>query len=685
MLALINIDKEKLKANSKVALDKSQKRLKSAGDSLKETLSNMHETRVTYKKILDWSTREDLYARGNEVNPPSIKFASLKWILIGVIYFFVVRHISVLATVVGLVLFFLMFWFTPRKAVKMNCNRLIASSIDKLDHTVDRNHILMSLVQLMKDLETNNLSGKHTADRSGFKRIQFDTDGDITLIHFEQEGKVNNLKLTNWNQPEFQMCYVVPQMFDSISDAHLVLHSKFTVSLSHYALQDWDGFTEYVLQNEAIARSFPQIRKKYEEQDEIKRQEEEFIKQQQQEIEMEDFLKPVVKKVKEEGINEKVGFNIEEIMNKKDEWNVSVYDPEKHLTGNQKYAKMRLKLRNNAQYKDIKKLESTLERALNCDVTISPISSDKGSVMLLLLYETELKSFKVHADRMIEQINSDDNVFLGDSYTGFLTAKMNNQANHMLVTGQSGAGKSVLITNIMTQLANLDEYAIREIYVGSAAKVADFVAFEDKGAYLTEGTESVIEMLSNVLNIAKERESIFKQTGVKNLEEYNYQAKPDEQMNRVLVVVDEYETALMTGDRDELESLMLSILNIGRSSGILVMIGSQSTMKQHIGSLKDKVQNKFIGYMDRQTSVDAREQVLGDYFASLDGDVQGTFFYETSNMRPVQEFVRYKDTDRILVQTPYVEDFDDNIPPLTNQFVEESSDEDKEQDIEMLF
>src|SRR5699024_11642437 len=92
------------------------------------------------------------------------------------------------------------------------------------------------------------------------------------------------------------------------------------------------------------------------------------------------------------------------------------------------------------------------------------------------------------------------------------------------------------------------------------------------------------------------------------------------------------------------------MFNIGRYSEILVMIGSQSTMKQHIGSLKYKVQNKFIGYMDRQTSVDAREQVLGDYFASLDGDVQGTFFYETSNMRPVQEFVRYKDTDRILVQ-----------------------------------
>src|SRR5699024_10758048 len=115
--------------------------------------------------------------------------------------------------------------------------------------------------------------------------------------------------------------------------------------------------------------------------------------------------------------------------------------------------------------------------------------------------ETELKSFKVPANRMIEQVNRDDNVFLGDSYTGALTAKMNNQANHMLVTGQSGAGKSVLITNIMTQLANLDEYEIREMYVRSAVKVADFVAFENKGAYLTEGTESVIEMLSNVLSI----------------------------------------------------------------------------------------------------------------------------------------------------------------------------------------
>src|SRR5699024_1795550 len=136
---------------------------------------------------------------------------------------------------------------------------------------VDRNAMLLSLVQLMKDLEAVGLSGRHTADSSGFKRISFDKLGDITVIHFEQEGKVKNIKLTNWNQSEIQMCYVIPQMYDSLSDAHLVLHSKFTVSLSYYALQDWNGFTEYVLQNEAIARSFPQIRKLFEEQDEIKR------------------------------------------------------------------------------------------------------------------------------------------------------------------------------------------------------------------------------------------------------------------------------------------------------------------------------------------------------------------------------------------------------------------------------
>src|SRR5699024_9629593 len=355
--------------------------------------------------------------------------------------------------------------------------------------------------------------------------------------------------------------------------------------------------------------------------------------------------------IQEQKINKKVGFNIEEIMNKKDDWNMSVYDPKHHMTGNDKYAKMRLKLRNNAQYKDVKKLESTLERALNCDVTISPISSDKGSVMLLLLYETELKSFKSSALDVAEKLNSQDYLVLGDSYTGGLMSQFNNQANHMLVTGQSGAGKSVLITNIMMQLTNLNEYKFREIYVGSAAKVADFVAFEKQGAYLTEGTDNVIDMLAKVLEIARERERLFKENGVKNLEEYNYKARPSEKMNRVLVVVDEFETALMTGDRDELESLTLSILNIGRSSGVLVMIGSQSTMKQHIGSLKDKVQNKFIGYMDRQTSVDAREQDLGEYFSSVDSEVQGTFCIETSKLRAKQEFVRNRDADRVLIQT----------------------------------
>src|SRR5699024_1160019 len=134
----------------------------------------------------------------------------------------------------------------------------------------------------------------------------------------------------------------------------------------------------------------------------IKKQNEEIAEQAMKAVEMQEYLKGILEIIQEKKINKRVGFNIEEIMNKKDEWNMSVYDPKNHLSGNEKYAKMRLKLRNNAQYKDVKKLESTLERALNCDVTISPISSDKGSVMMLLLYETELKSFKANARDIVD-------------------------------------------------------------------------------------------------------------------------------------------------------------------------------------------------------------------------------------------------------------------------------------------
>jgi len=682
------MDKEKVRKMMYKTLDKSKELSKSFFESFSETVSKLYKTRQTYKQIIDWSTQEDLYARGNEVNPPLLKFKSLKWVLVGFLFYLVANMFSKTLLVIGLALIFLAFWNTPRSIVKTHCNRILAASLDKIDDDVDRNAMLLSLVQLMKDLEAVGLSGRHTADSSGFKRIEFDKFGDITVIHFEQEGKIKNVKLTNWNQSEFQVCYVIPQIHDSLSDAHLVLHSKFTVSLSHYATQDWEGFANYILEDEKIARAFPQVRKKYEEQDEIKKQNEEIAEQAMKAVEMQEYLKGILEIIQEKKINKRVGFNIEEIMNKKDEWNMSVYDPKNHLSGNEKYAKMRLKLRNNAQYKDVKKLESTLERALNCDVTISPISSDKGSVMMLLLYETELKSFKANARDIVDKLNVKDYVVLGDSYTGGLMSKFNNQANHMLVTGQSGAGKSVLITNIMTQLTNLNEYKFSEVYVGSAAKVADFVAFEKQGAFLTEGTDNVIDMLDRVLEIARERERIFKEKGVKNLEEYNFQARPDDQMNRVLVVVDEYETALMTGDREQLESLTLSILNIGRSSGVLVMIGSQSTMKQHIGSLKDKVQNKFLGYLDRQTSVDAREQLLGDYFANLDGEVQGTFFFETSNLRPKQEYVRYKDTDRVLIQTPYLEDFEDYIPKLSHQFSEneEGKIEDEDEDtLKLLF
>src|SRR5699024_8342908 len=215
-----------------------------------KSILDSYMTRESYKKIIRLSIQDDLYARGNEVNSVFLRFKSIKWVFVGFLYYlllslFSLSIVTVSITLVGLTIIFVLFWDTPQSLVKTHCNRILGMSVKKLENEINGNEMLLSLVQLMKDLEAVGLSGKHTADSSGFKRISFDKLGDITVIHFEQEGKVKNIKLTNWNQSEFQMCYVIPQIYDSLSDAHLVLHSKFTVSLSHYATQDWDGFTEF--------------------------------------------------------------------------------------------------------------------------------------------------------------------------------------------------------------------------------------------------------------------------------------------------------------------------------------------------------------------------------------------------------------------------------------------------------
>src|SRR5699024_4222797 len=367
----------------KKSLEASGKALENLGEGLSKVLSR----RETYKDLLHNSTIDDLYARGNEVNPTGIKYKGVMSLVISFFLAWIIGNFfPTLATIIFAVGIYL-WWKSPKKQLQRYGNRLITQSSRHLAGLPDSELLLEALIELMSDLESEGLSGRHTATSSSFKQIQFEVDEEtgLVFIHFEQEGKVRNVKLTNWNQPEFQLCYVIPHKFDELSDVHLVLHSRFAVSLTHYAKQDWDEFTGYILQDEDIARAFPQVRKKLEERDNyLKAQEEEELLRQQSR-EDSDWLLEMVVLLTDKDIGDWAIGRVEKLNKNKDKWNMSIYNPEAYMTGNSRYMKLRMKLRNHAEYKDVKKLESTLERALLSDVTISPISSDKGSVHLMLI------------------------------------------------------------------------------------------------------------------------------------------------------------------------------------------------------------------------------------------------------------------------------------------------------------
>lgn len=149
---------------------------------------------------------------------------------------------------------------------------------------------------------------------------------------------------------------------------------------------------------------------------------------------------------------------------------------------------------------------------------------------------------------------------------------------HLLIAGQTGSGKSVLLSSILTSIMSL--YSPEEVeMVLVDPKRVELTAFRKSPFTKIVATEvdEAIDLLQNLLKTMEERYKLFEKEEVKNINEYN-EKNSNNKLKRVLMVFDEY-ASMMQADKEYvkiIESTIVRLSQEARAAGVHLIICTQS-------------------------------------------------------------------------------------------------------------
>ncbi len=167
---------------------------------------------------------------------------------------------------------------------------------------------------------------------------------------------------------------------------------------------------------------------------------------------------------------------------------------------------------------------------------------------------------------------------------------------HGLIVGRTGAGKSVLLNNLLVSL--MDEYAPWELslYIVDMKKV-EFGAFMSRGqeaphvkaCAATSEVRYIISILRTLERVMQMRQNFFTAIGYKKLEDFRKDPEHASlAMPRVLVVVDEFQQLFLNAvgkEESEILRLISSITRLGRATGFHLLFASQEMSGTGISGL----------------------------------------------------------------------------------------------------
>ena len=200
---------------------------------------------------------------------------------------------------------------------------------------------------------------------------------------------------------------------------------------------------------------------------------------------------------------------------------------------------------------------------------------------------------------------------------------------HLLVAGQTGSGKSVMINDILTSLLYRNSPSDLKLILVDPKQV-ELTPYNDVPHLLTpviHEPERTISALKWAVAEMERRLRTMAGVGKRNIEEYN-KLKPDEKMPYVVIVIDELSDLMMMAARD-VEALIVRVAQKARAAGIHLILATQRPSVNVItGLIKANVPARIafttVSQIDSRTIIDqmGAEKLLG----------RGDMLYTTSSM-----------------------------------------------------
>jgi hypothetical protein len=158
------------------------------------------------------------------------------------------------------------------------------------------------------------------------------------------------------------------------------------------------------------------------------------------------------------------------------------------------------------------------------------------------------------------------------------------EAYHAFITGRSGTGKTTLINNIITSIAV--NYTPNEIklYLMDYKLGTEFGVYNNhpncEKIYLdNENIQAAITMLEEFVFIGKEREVLFKQAKVSDIESYN-KVNISHRIPHCILIIDEVHILFSGGfdyhEQSNFNALLATVAKQGRSFGMHLILTTQS-------------------------------------------------------------------------------------------------------------
>lgn len=292
-----------------------------------------------------------------------------------------------------------------------------------------------------------------------------------------------------------------------------------------------------------------------------------------------------------------------------------------------------------------KKAREKLETGLDCNILLLQEGKSKKIVELTTVPSDCRIPEKIEWSN--DFIQSEEGVIaVGESALGIVKFDLN-KTPHILIAGETGSGKSVILRTIIKQFIVKGH----KIYMIDFKGGVEFgVQYEKYGEVITDRSRA-ISLLTQLVSEMNRRLDLFRSSQVKNLGEYN--KKTGENLQRVGVFCDEVAEMLdkkgaskeLKEQLDILDGLISSLARLARATGIDLIIGIQRPDANVLtGQIKNNIPVRICG---RFADKPASEIVLGNTLAVDLPQIQGRFLYKLGNdTAPFQAY--YFDDDTML-------------------------------------